>query len=232
MQTALEVWVEYKMAGNGKRKYNAEQSRLDILRAAEEHFALRGFYGARVNDVADTAAINKRMIYEYFGDKEQLYEAVLQTVYKRMADAEEAVMKQNFHGVRLVEEVVSMYFDFLQANPGFVSILLWENLNQAQNIKHMTGQSIARPTSEMLREELRKGQMEGLFRSNLDVDQTVISLITMSFANFSNRFTLSEMFEVDLTSEASVKLRKQHTIDIILAYICADGSCEAERKYK
>lgn len=217
-------------AANGKRKYNAEQSRLDILRAAEEHFALKGFYGARVNEVADAAAINKRMIYEYFGDKEQLYEAVLKTVYKRMADAEEAVIRQNYHGVRLVEEVVSMYFDFLQANPGFVAILLWENLNRAQNIKHIAKGSISRPTSEVLREELRQGQKEGLFRQNLDVEQTVISLITMSFANFSNRFTLSEMFEVDLTSNASVELRKQHTIDIILAYICADGSCAAQRR--
>ncbi len=218
-------------AEKGKRKYNAEQSRLDILKAAEEHFAQKGFYGARVNEVADAAEINKRMIYEYFGDKEQLYEAVLKAVYKKMADAEAEVIEKNYHGVRLVEEVVSMYFDFLQANPGFVSILLWENLNRAQNIKHIAKESISRPTSEILREELRKGQKDGLFRQNLDVEQTVISLITMSFANFSNRFTLSEMFQVDLTGDEAVELRKRHTIDIILAYICADGSCAAERKY-
>lgn len=212
-----------------KRKYNAERSRQDIIVAAEDHFAKKGFYGARVNDIAAAARINKRMIYEYYGDKEQLYEAVLQTVYQRMADAEASVIKKNYHGVRLIVAVVGMYFDFLRDNPSFVAILLWENLNQAYNIKQMEKASIRRPTTAILAEELRKGQSSGLFRENLNVEQTVISLITMSFSNFSNRYTLSELFDIDLTSDQSVEIRKQHTIDIILAYICSDGSCAAER---
>lgn len=202
---------------------------MDILNAAEDHFARKGFFGARVNDIADAARINKRMIYEYYGDKEQLYEAVLKTVYQRMADAEAKVINEDYHGVKLVEQIVGMYFDFLRDNPSFVAILLWENLNMAHNIKQLDAISIRRPTSDALRKELRKGQESGLFRENLDVDQTVISLITMSFANFSNRYTLSELFDIDLTSDESIEVRKQHTIDIILAYICSDGSCATER---
>lgn len=204
-----------------RRIYNAEQSRQDILQSAEQQFAEKGFYGARVQVIADNANINKRMIYEYYTNKDLLYQAVLESVYKRMADAEQEVIDKAFTGIRLITEIVSMYFEFLEENPGFVSILLWENLNRASHIKKLAG-TITRPTSNVLARELELGQKSGLFRKDLDVKQTVISLITMTFANFSNRHTLSQLFDVDLTSPEAVKIRKQHTTDIILAYVCVD----------
>lgn len=201
------------------RRYNAEQTRKDILKAAEEHFAEKGFYGARVQSIADAAAVNKRMIYEYYGDKEGLYASVMTEVYQRMAEAELDVLNRNLHGIALIEAVLDMYFEFLSENPSFVSLLLWENLSRGEHVKQLN-QTIRRPTSTRLEDELRLGQQEGVIRKNLDVKQTVISLITMTFANFSNRFTLSELFSVDLNNERAMNERKKHTIDIIMAYIC------------
>ena len=57
---------------------NAERSRERILSAALKEFAAKGFAGARVDVIARHAAINKRMLYHYFGNKEKLFRAVLQ----------------------------------------------------------------------------------------------------------------------------------------------------------
>src|SRR5258706_5618744 len=54
-----------------------ERTKGRILAAALKEFSARGFAGARVDMIACRAAINKRMLYHYFGDKEGLFRAVL-----------------------------------------------------------------------------------------------------------------------------------------------------------
>src|SRR5438445_601126 len=53
------------------------RTRERILRAARREFVAKGFAGARVDAIARSATVNKRMLYHYFGDKEALYRAVL-----------------------------------------------------------------------------------------------------------------------------------------------------------
>ncbi|HTE90422.1 MAG TPA: helix-turn-helix domain-containing protein, partial [Terriglobales bacterium] len=56
---------------------NPDRSKGRILTAALREFAARGFAGARMDMIARQAAINKRMLYHYFGNKEGLFRAVL-----------------------------------------------------------------------------------------------------------------------------------------------------------
>src|SRR5947208_17097606 len=56
---------------------NPRQSQGRILQAAMEEFSAKGFAGARVDVIARRAAINKRMLYHYFGDKAGLFREVL-----------------------------------------------------------------------------------------------------------------------------------------------------------
>src|ERR1017187_10732662 len=68
---------------------NPERTRERILSAASREFAERGFAGARVDAIARRAAINKRMLYHYFGNKEGLFKAVLRRkITERQAWAE------------------------------------------------------------------------------------------------------------------------------------------------
>ena len=53
------------------------RTRERILRAARREFVAKGIAGARVDAIARAAAVNKRMLYHYFGDKDALYRAVL-----------------------------------------------------------------------------------------------------------------------------------------------------------
>jgi AcrR family transcriptional regulator len=65
---------------------NPGRTRERILAAALKEFATHGFAGARVDAIAQRAAINKRMLYHYFGNKEKLFRAVLhQKIAERRA---------------------------------------------------------------------------------------------------------------------------------------------------
>ncbi len=68
---------------------NPERTRERILSAALKEFAANGFAGARVDAIARRAAINKRMLYHYFGNKEHLFREVLRRkIAQRQASAE------------------------------------------------------------------------------------------------------------------------------------------------
>ena len=64
-----------------ERIRDADRTRADILAVATREFADRGYAGARINEIADKTSTTKRMIYYYFGGKEQLYIAVLERAY-------------------------------------------------------------------------------------------------------------------------------------------------------
>ncbi|NLO37465.1 MAG: TetR/AcrR family transcriptional regulator [Clostridiaceae bacterium] len=203
-----------------KRERNAEQSRLDILQAAEAEFASKGLYGARVDEIAALAGINKRMIYAYFGSKEALYMSVLQAVYKRMERAEAQLVADGLGGRDLIGAVIDLYFDFLAGDPQFVSIVMWENLNKAAYLKALPVQDLERPAFAYIRDAVAAGKALGVFRPELDEQDVALSLITACFANFSNCYTLSHLFERDLCCAEQIEQRKIETRAMLLAYLC------------
>src|SRR5699024_4733323 len=67
-----------------KRARNSAKTKADILVAGRAEFAERGFEGARVDAIATLAGANKRLLYHYFGNKEDLYRAVLRDAYEEI----------------------------------------------------------------------------------------------------------------------------------------------------
>lgn len=68
--------------GKNRRDTTVER----IMVAATTHFAERGFDGARMDTIAETAKVNKATIYYHIGDKKRLYSAVLHRVFSEQAD--------------------------------------------------------------------------------------------------------------------------------------------------
>jgi TetR/AcrR family transcriptional regulator len=71
---------------NGKKpqRRNPEATRQKLLTAARREFADCGLAGARVDEIAARAGVNKQLVYHYFGDKDALYLAVLEWVYEEI----------------------------------------------------------------------------------------------------------------------------------------------------
>src|SRR6185369_3550193 len=74
------------------RSRNAEHSREAILKAAVREFAQEGVAGARTDEIARAAGVNKALLYYYFKDKEALYGAVVDSIFEGMRDRLVAVL--------------------------------------------------------------------------------------------------------------------------------------------
>src|SRR5204862_4108600 len=71
-----------------ERLRDADRSQATILAAARDEFAEHGLGGARMDRIAERAGLNKRLIYYYFEDKEQLFRAVLEHAYLGIREEE------------------------------------------------------------------------------------------------------------------------------------------------
>ena len=78
-----------RMPPPSKRTNDPERTKRDILEVAMAEFASEGYSGARVDAIAARTRTSKRMIYYYFGGKEQLYLAVLEEAYRSIRALED-----------------------------------------------------------------------------------------------------------------------------------------------
>lgn len=189
-------------------------TRQNILDAAEAEFAKNGLAAARVDAIARRAGVNKQMIYIHYQSKENLYSVVLQTVYRRLSQYEDILANSSFTGIDTIRKIILEYFEFLLNNPSFVRLVLWENLNNADyagNV-HTTLFSGAKKL-------LCEGVNRGVFRGDLDIEQTVISLNLFCFSAFSNIKTVSKLMRRDIGTREELLKRAEHIADVLIKYI-------------
>ena len=197
----------------------AEITRSKILAAAEEEFCDKGFFGARIDEIAERAGVNKRMIYEHFGNKDGLYESVLISVYERIAEYERSLMIDDLEPVLALKHIINKYFSFLEANPSFVRMLMWENLNNARAIRSDKAKNLKNPIFNYIRMQIKRGKESGVFKNDADEHQIVVSTMNFVFSYFSNIHTLSALFDRDMTSPAEIIRRADFVSNMIIDYL-------------
>jgi AcrR family transcriptional regulator len=197
-----------------------ERTRAGILRAATEEFTARGLDGARVDDIARRAAVNKRMIYHYFGDKEGLYLSVLEATYAAIRTAEIGLDLANRDPVEGMRELVAFTWAYFIEHPEFLSLLATENLHRARYLKQSKRiRDLHSPLIGMITELLARGAQAKLFRAGVDPVQLYITIASLGFFYMSNRHTLSTVFGRDLGAPRQLQARGAHIADVVLAYL-------------
>mgnify|MGYP006305891105 CR=1 FL=1 len=179
-------------------------------------FAEHGPDATTVDEVCDKAGLNKRMIYHYYGNKAGLYREVLRYVYETFLSLEVELAAMLLTPEKLLEAVVSKYIDFLHEHPVFVRLLSYENLNRgrvARELKLAGGKSKILTALRLL---VEKGQSEGRFRSNIDLDELLISIFGLCFFSFSNQYTMRELLGKAVVTKSRLSLRKKHVVQLLL----------------
>ena len=118
-----------------RKKYDAQKTRGNILSVATREFARNGYNGARIDAIAARTSTTKRMIYYYFGGKEQLYIAVLEDQYARIRDHEAALGLEALPPEQAIRRLAEFTFDYDHANPEFVRLVAVENIHHAKHLR-------------------------------------------------------------------------------------------------
>lgn len=195
-------------------------TRRNILDAALVEFAAKGLAGARVDEIAARSGSNKRMIYEYFGNKEGLWLTVLENAYARMREEEHAIDVARMKPEEGMRYLMEFNFKFCSRNPEFIALLNAENLHKASYLKDSKKiRELYTPLLVVITDLLQRGQKSGVFRKNVDPVDLYTTIAALGFFYFSNVHTLSTIFGRNLLSQKEQKARMEHSSDVILGYL-------------
>jgi TetR/AcrR family transcriptional regulator len=202
---------------NGTRRRDPVATRKKLLVAARRAFAQSGLAGARVDEIAARAGVNKQLVYHYFGDKDALYLAVLEWVYEEIRAQERKLNLEGLQPDKAIKKLIESSFDHLAAHPDFVLLLNDENRGGA---KHVRGsrklEAMHSPLVSMVSKILAEGVRAGTFRKGVNPVHLYISIAGLSYFFFSNTPTLSAIFGKDLASAAAKRTRRRHVVDLVM----------------
>lgn len=197
-----------------------ERTRAVILAAATAEITAKSLGGARVDEIAERAGVNKRMIYHYFGDKEGLYLAVLEAAYAEIRSEEIKLDLGKRDPIEGMRELLQFTWNYYRNHPEFLSLLATENLLRATYLKRSKKiRELHSPLVGMIDDLLQRGVKSKVFRKGVDPVELYISIAALGFFYMSNRYTLSTIFGRDLTAPESIKARGQHLVDVVLGYL-------------
>jgi AcrR family transcriptional regulator len=212
-----------KAASPEPRGRDADRSRDTILAAARDEFAEHGLGGARVERIAERAALNKRLIYYYFENKDALFSAVLEHTYLDIREAEKRLHLTDLTPAEAVRKLTEFTWNYYLEHPEFLTLLNSENLHRA---RHLDGSARVRelnsPLIQTLAEILERGRRDGSFRGGVDPVQLYISIAGLSYFYLSNNHTLSAIFGRNLMAPKARSERLSHICDVILGYVLRD----------
>jgi AcrR family transcriptional regulator len=212
-----------KAASPEPRGRDADRSRDAILAAARDEFAEHGLGGARVERIAERAALNKRLIYYYFENKDSLFSAVLEDTYLNIREAEKRLHLTDLTPADAVRKLTEFTWSYYLEHPEFLTLLNSENLHRA---RHLDGSARVRelnsPLVQTLAEILERGRRDGSFRGGVDPVQLYISIAGLSYFYLSNNHTLSAIFGRNLMAPKARSERLSHICDVILGYVLRD----------
>ena len=105
-----------------------------ILAAARKVFSRQGLQGARMQDIADEAGINKALLHYYFRSKEKLFEIVFREAFSKFArNVRELVMSEASFEVK-IDSFVENYIDLLLENPYLPGFIIGELNSQPERL--------------------------------------------------------------------------------------------------
>lgn len=193
-----------------------ENSRSRILASATKIFAQKGLEGSRVDEIAESAGINKRMIYHYFGSKEDLYLEVLKSIYNKLYESGKWALYRTADPKENIMRAIRTYFYFLAANDDFVRLTSWEALNggryAAKVIPHYY--DLIKPE---LGDSFKEGIDKGIISPDIDIRQVLISVQALCFLYFSRKDIIQTLWEENIMSPDMLENRVAHIIELLFS---------------
>jgi len=133
--------------------YDAVQTRTNLLDAAFNEFAERGFAGARISRIAEVASANKQAIYLYFTSKEGLFDAVLANRLGILADAVPFTAED-------LPGYIAALFDHFVEDPRLLRLTQWKDLERPEPSQPEVDSHVSK--AQTLAQTHRLGDAEGM----------------------------------------------------------------------
>jgi TetR/AcrR family transcriptional regulator len=195
------------------------QTEEKIFESATEVFIEKGMDGARMQDIADHAGINKSLLHYYYRTKDHLFNAVFEMIAGQMFRKFAPVFDENLS----LEDKIRFFFrehiTFLQRNPRLPSFLLNELNRNPERIKKL----IQNIDINKIWTTLEKQHKEELVKYNITretIPQLMTSIVSLSVFPFAAKAIICGIMEkLGYDFDEYIELRKKYAADFVIKAI-------------
>lgn len=202
------------------RTRDAERTRAELLQVATVAFAESGYSGTRVDEIAERTSTTKRMIYYYFGGKEQLYLAVLENAYRSIREAEQSLHVAGLDPVEAVRRIAELTYDHHLDHRDFIRLVSIENIHRGVFIRRLDSlRDLNQPALGVLDEVLERGAAAGLIRRDVDALDVHLLISSYCFFQVANQYTFGYLFDRDLLAPERRAHLRSMIGDVVVAWL-------------
>ena len=191
-----------------------ENTENQILNAAREVFIAKGLDGARMQEIADHAGINKALLHYYFRTKEKLFEAVFTEVAANLFPAIKQVLAAELAIKEKITFFVKVYLTGIRENP-FIPAFVINTLNSNPDrfLKHIVKSGI---DPRLLQKQIDAEAAQGLIRP-VKAEHLVVNIIAMCIFPFVARPIVQNVFNMSNDEYRSyLDSRETEIVDFVL----------------
>lgn len=195
---------------------NEKETKQRILDAAAELFGERGKTAVSTAEIAKKAAINKAMIFYYFGSKEKLYQAALRAWFSDLTGTVLEKLSGTEPGLPMIEAFVRAHIGYLLKRPSMVKLVIRELLSHDSSPNPLLSEGMGGFLT--IRDKLFESFLIAKARGEIrDVDpiHTAVNIISMDIFFFLGK-PIVKMINSDVDLNEFGRNRVNHIIDLLM----------------
>ncbi|MBK8806573.1 MAG: TetR/AcrR family transcriptional regulator [Bacteroidales bacterium] len=195
---------------------NKDTTESQIFNAAREIFEEKGLSGARMQEIADKAGINKSLLHYYYRSKEKLFHSVFQIIFKKLMKEFIELFDSDDSVENKIRNFFNLHISILQKNPNIPVFVLNEiNQNPERVLKMMKGlevEKIYKKLFKQIHEGIERGEMR-----QVEPEQVLVSILSMSIFPFAAKEMLKGLLNMDAQQfNAFLDRRKTEAADFVI----------------
>ncbi|TLP70656.1 TetR/AcrR family transcriptional regulator [Maribacter sp. ACAM166] len=202
------------------KKVKDENTEHQILDAAKKVFQAKGMDGARMQEIANHAGINKAMLHYYYRNKQLLFEAVFKNAFSLLAPQLNAILNDDSSIEKKVKKFTSNYIEFVIKHPYLPNFIIQElnrNPDFILNLKDTKGFPKLEKFKEQVKYEVKKGIIKPISAEQLFINIMALNIFPFVAKPLIMAFTNTD----DKTFKQLMEQRKTEVADFIINSICS-----------
>lgn len=206
-----------------RRERNAVETRRRLLDAAETEFALKGFAGVRLREVAQAAGVQQALIHHYFTDKEGLYRAVLDRAIEQTTADSWVLLEQATSLVGLLDSFVGMLLRFYTAHANLLAMLRMEAASGSHLVLDVI-QARSRPVFEAAEKVLEAYQRQGQLRADIAPADAIVAVLSATLFPLLEAPLLEALWPALTPGTGAIEQRQKVIVGLLLDGLTPRGS--------
>ncbi|MFN0296591.1 TetR family transcriptional regulator [Acinetobacter albensis] len=188
-----------------------------MLDSAKEEFCRYSYTGARIDRISSNAETTDRMLYYHFGNKEELYQIVLEEMYKEIVLAQKDFQFTEDNPLQAIKEMVAQLWNYYLTHPNFIRLVMSENLLCGEFFAK--SEKIKQAPLELLEKTeaiLQLGKDQDIFKPQAKAEFVLLTIMSMGFFYVGHQYTCKQWLDTDMMQSEACSQWLQHIQESVI----------------